>query len=115
MSFGKKLKELRKTRELTQAELAEGLKVSKGLISLYETDTRKPSYEMLETVADYFNVNLGYLMDDTPNDDDEIWAMREELLRRPELKVLFDLSSKASKKDVERTIRIIEALGDEDK
>ena len=52
---------LRKRDRLSQQELAEKLGVSKSLISMYENDSRKPSFEMLESIADFFNVNLATL------------------------------------------------------
>ena len=39
---------------------------------------------------------------------DEVWEMREKLQQRPELKVLFDMSSKATKEDVEKAIQMME-------
>ena len=59
MEFRQILKDLRKLKGLSQVELAEGLHVSKSLIGAYETGDRKPSYEALENIADYFNVDIG--------------------------------------------------------
>lgn len=59
--FSENLKRLRKQRELTQDKLAEDLNLSKSTISMYENGNRIPSLEMLETLADYFNVTLSSL------------------------------------------------------
>lgn len=64
MDFAKKLKELRTRRGLTQDELAKDLQLVKSSISMYESGKRKPSFEVLEAVADYFNVNLDMLYGD---------------------------------------------------
>ena len=61
MKFEENLKKLRSLRGISQATLAEALNVSTGLIGMYEAGKRKPSYEMLETIADYFNVSIDYL------------------------------------------------------
>ncbi len=61
MDFAKRLKELRVSRGLTQDDLARELNLVKSSISMYETGKRKPSFEVLEAVADYFNVNLDTL------------------------------------------------------
>lgn len=60
--FPNTLKELRARKGITQAELAEALGVGKSTISMYEVGAREPDFEMLEAIADYFNVNLTYLV-----------------------------------------------------
>ena len=52
---------VRKEANLTQEQLAEKLGVAKSTISMYENGKRKPSFEALEALADFFNVNLGVL------------------------------------------------------
>lgn len=67
MKFSSKLKALRESRNLTQAELAERLEVSKSTISMYELGNREPDFEMLEAIADTFNVRMSDLIDkETP-------------------------------------------------
>lgn len=61
MSFGQTLYNLRTSRDITQAELANYLKISKSLISMYERNQRKPSFEILEGIADFFNVDMNTL------------------------------------------------------
>ena len=61
MNFAKRLKDLRISRGLTQDDLARELNLVKSSISMYENGKRKPSFEVLEAVADYFNVNLDSL------------------------------------------------------
>ena len=61
-TFSERIKSLRLSKNKTQAELAEYLKVSKSIISMYERGERVPGYEMQEALADYFNVDLDYLM-----------------------------------------------------
>lgn len=65
MTFGERLRELRLARNLTQAELARQLYVSPSIISMYEKDQRKPSFEQEEILADYFNVDLNFLRGNT--------------------------------------------------
>ena len=61
-SFAKRLKELRKSLGLTQAELAKFLSSSASTIGMYEQGRRTPPYEGLEEIADFFNVDMDYLM-----------------------------------------------------
>lgn len=57
-----RLKQLRICRHLTQQQLADNLGVAKSTISLYESGQRRPSYEQLEAIGDYFNVDTNYLL-----------------------------------------------------
>ena len=52
---------LRKEYNLTQEQLANKIGIAKSTISMYENGKRKPSFEALEALADFFNVNLGVL------------------------------------------------------
>lgn len=66
MDFAKRLKELRVSRGLTQDDLARELNLVKSSISMYENGKRKPSFEVLEAIADYFNVNMDTLYSSAP-------------------------------------------------
>lgn len=56
------LKSLRNTQGLTQEELAKQLKISRSTIGMYENGSREPDFETLELIADYFNVDIDYLL-----------------------------------------------------
>lgn len=60
--FGERLRQLRTERELSQMELAKQLKTSKSSVNMYERCEREPSLEMLEKIADFFNVDLDFLL-----------------------------------------------------
>ncbi len=64
------LKELRKKRKLTQADLAEVIGVSQVTMGRYETGEREMPYETLFQLADYFGVTI------------------DEILGRPPMKVV---------------------------
>lgn len=61
MTFGERLRELRVARHMTQADLARLLYISPSIVSMYEKDKRKPSFEQEEILADFFNVDLSFL------------------------------------------------------
>ena len=61
-AFSNMFSYLRKREGLSQAELADKLGVAKSTISMYERDERKPSFEMLEIIADFFNINMDTLV-----------------------------------------------------
>ena len=60
--FASRLRELRQSKGLSQSALSECLKVSKSSINMYERGEREPSFETLETIADFFNCDLDYLL-----------------------------------------------------
>ena len=57
-----RLKELRKSRNISQLKLAIDLNMNQNSISRYETMEREADYETLIKFADYFNVSLDYLL-----------------------------------------------------
>lgn len=67
--FKDRLKLLRKEKGLSQQELSNQLRpltddgkgCSKSAINMYEQGLRKPKIETLETIADYFNVDMAFL------------------------------------------------------
>ncbi len=67
--FSENLKILRKSKKLSQEKLADELKVSRSLIGMWESGQRKPSYETLELLADYFNIRLDDLSGRNINKD----------------------------------------------
>lgn len=62
MNFRTRLKQLRNEKKINQRELAKFLKVAPSTISMYESGQREPNFEVLESLADFFNVDLNYLL-----------------------------------------------------
>lgn len=58
--IGQKIKILRKTRGLTQQQLADKLKVKRATISNYEIGRRSPHIKELESIAAALGVGLDY-------------------------------------------------------
>ena len=56
------LKIIRTKHNLTQQELAIKLGVSREAISLYESNRRDPSLDMLRKLSSFFNVSIDYLI-----------------------------------------------------
>lgn len=61
----KTIRGLRLENHITQEELAKKVGVSTSMIGMYETGARKPSYEVLLKIADYFRVTTDYLLGKT--------------------------------------------------
>ena len=62
IQFNKRLKFLREDSGLSQSELAKLIQISKSSINMYERGEREPKFETLEIIADYFNVDMDYLL-----------------------------------------------------
>lgn len=60
--FGKRLKLLRTNLKLTQKQLGEYLNLSQRAISSYENGLRFPDEQILNLIANYFNVSVDYLL-----------------------------------------------------
>ena len=60
--IGRRIKELRTEKGLTQQELAEILNVSSMSISFYENEQRKPDSDFIISVSKYFGVSTDYLL-----------------------------------------------------
>ncbi len=62
VDLGKRLKDLRKSKGLTQQQVADRVWVTKAMISSYELSARSPSYEVLIKLAKLFGVTTDYLL-----------------------------------------------------
>lgn len=62
MEFHEKLQELRKSRGMTQEELAEALYVSRTAISKWESGRGYPSIDSLKEISRYFSVTIDALL-----------------------------------------------------
>ena len=62
-----RLKELRRSRGISQLKLAMDLSMNQNSISRYESGAREADYATLIKFADYFNVSIDYLLERTDN------------------------------------------------
>ncbi|MFQ9545729.1 MAG: helix-turn-helix domain-containing protein [Clostridium sp.] len=61
-TFSERLKSLRKKFKLTQKQLAEKFYLDDSSISKYENGKALPENELLQNLADFFNVSVDYLL-----------------------------------------------------
>ena len=62
VQFSDRLRALRTGRGLSQMDFAKQIRISKSSVNMYERGEREPSFETLEAIADYFNVDMDYLL-----------------------------------------------------
>lgn len=114
MEFRNRLKELRSQKGLSQVALAEKLQVSKSIIGAYETGDRKPSYEILELLADFFNVSIDYL---TGKENASMYYINpeaallvQEVSESPKLKTLVSAAKELNEKGQDKLIEHAQLL-----
>lgn len=59
---GKIIRELRLEKDITQSELSNYLGLTPKMVSFYELGERFPPYDIINKLADYFNVSTDYLL-----------------------------------------------------
>lgn len=92
VDFGRKLKQLRLEANLTQADLAKRLNITKSVVSYYELQERSPSPEVLIKLTKIFHVTADYLLgidhnklidvSDLSEDDMHLLLLTIETLRK---------------------------------
>ena len=86
--FGEILRNLRKERGMSQAELAAVLGISKSTVGMYEQSKRNPhSDDLLMSIARYFGVTIDYLKGYSPDtsslDFDKLGLSRVKIKKFP--------------------------------
>lgn len=121
-NFQNVFKELRISSGMTQIETAEKLGISRSTIGMYETGAREPDFETLEKIADFFHVNVDYLLGRVGQAatlsengsqyylNDDARDMAQFLFKNPEYKVLFDASRKVKKEDIDFVKQMIDRV-----
>ena len=61
-NFANVFKQLRKDRNYNQVSIAKALGISRSAVGMYESGQRVPAPEDLEKIADFFNVDMDFLM-----------------------------------------------------
>ena len=73
VDFGRKLRELRETKTLTQKQVADRIGVTASVVSAYENGIRMPSYSALVKLTTIYGVSSDYLLgiSDSPARDSQ--------------------------------------------
>lgn len=113
MDFKDRLKDLRKAKGLSQVALAEKLGLSKSTVGAYETGDITPSVEALNTIADFFNVDMDFLLGKEEQSryflDYSIYNLANELSEDSDLMNLF-VKAKHDYRFRDRLLQIVELM-----
>lgn len=115
---------LRKKAGKTQETVASHLGVARNTYTRYETGERAPDFDTLKKLAEYYETTTSYLLGETddpapystaksPVYDNEALELMEEMHKRPELKVLFSTSRRATREDIELADQMLRRMARE--
>ncbi len=62
MTFGQKLKQLRKEKHFSQSDIADFLQVDQTTISVWELDKCEPNFKTLKTISVAFDISIDELL-----------------------------------------------------
>lgn len=113
--FKTRLRMLRESVGLTQEDLSKALGISRTRLASYEQGQREPNIELLEEIADYFNVDLDYLIGRSDSSSALLNGMDlDELIefihKSPEYKILLSKSQKLNKENLLLLIQMIDSM-----
>jgi transcriptional regulator with XRE-family HTH domain len=94
--YGHNIAALRIEKGLTQRQLATELNISSGALGMYETEKREPDIVTMQKFADYFNVDISYIITGKLSSDND-----------PLLERIRDLSQE-SREEIERITALLE-------
>ncbi len=89
IAIGEKIIQLRKQHQMSQAEFAKKVGVSRTIIGNYERNTNMPSVEILLSMANTFNVSIDYIIG-----EGQLSSYDKQVLRRIEEIELLDTETK---------------------
>ena len=106
-----KIDELCKLNNVSISSLCLATGISRSALSELKAGRNKSiSSDNLSKIADYFRVPTDYILGKMNQDNNELNEYLEILASREDLRMLFKLAKDASKDDVDKAVKIIEAL-----
>jgi|SRR5690554_1884225 transcriptional regulator with XRE-family HTH domain len=100
-TFGKKLRECRDSKGLSQKELAKLLNTSYSVIGKYERDEMTPSIDAAKKIAKLLDTTIGYLLSETE---------QENILKNPDMLKRLNEIDNMDKEDKNHILYAIDAL-----
>ena len=74
-----RIKQLRKKKGISQSELAELIGVKNNTVSTWERGTRKPDFEALNLLSNYFEVSFEYILGSSDKEEARVKPTQDEL------------------------------------
>ncbi len=102
--LGKRIQELRKQIGLTQAQLASKIEISHTQLTRYESKNIQPPADVLQRLANVFDVSIDYLVNG--NKSDKV----EQTLKDAELIKQFKQLDKMPEDEKKSILKVLNAL-----
>lgn len=119
-TINKRIKQLRKEKDITQEQFGKIFGIVKSTVSLYESGKSTPDDDMKRKIAKYFDVSLDYLMgnsdirnpykDNEGDFTEEELKILEQIKTDPEISILFHDLKSAPKKKIKQLIETWEFI-----
>ncbi len=110
MTQGEYIQKARTDAGLTMEELAQAIGTTKQTIYKYESDivTNIPM-DKIKAMANVLNVSPTQLLgwEESPEQDEDIMALREQLRRSPETRMLFDVTKHATPEQIKAVAEML--------
>lgn len=107
--FAKNLRYYMARKGVTQKDICRDLGFSSAIMSFWCTGKKYPRVDNMQMLADYFGILKSDLTEEK-NTQSELDEYLEALRSRPEMRMLFSLTKDATKEDVEKAVKVIEAV-----
>ena len=120
---------LMQERGVTPYKVSRETGIAQSTLSDWKRGVSTPKADKMKTLAEYFGVSVDVLLgrkkvqdpsvivmderDTVIRLDEDTLELIEELRTRPEMKMMFSATRKATREDILKAIRIIEVLRDE--
>lgn len=105
------MRKIRKQRNMTMRELGAAVGVSESSISLYETGKNEPDIQTISKIADVLGVSIDTLLGHEESvPEDEVMALRDQLRRDPNTRLLFDAARNANPEHIRAAAEMLKAL-----
>lgn len=99
------IRTMRRSRDMTQADLAKAIGQSPSSITMYETGRREPDLETFEALADVFNVPMSSLV--SPDEDISLTNVHP---KNDDIRLLIRGLNKLTPAQVEQATNVFRAM-----
>jgi len=103
MKLGEKIKQLRKSKSISQEDLASMLKINRNYLSRIETGKSEPTSSILKNIAEIFGIDLNSLLD----------IIDDENKNADKIRYIVDNCKHLHEKDLDFIVRIMSIMREE--
>ena len=108
--IGLRIRTMRQSRKMTQADLAYAINQSPSSITMYETGRRCPNFETLEALADVFNVPLASIVTDYERLEMNLQLFNEYPAHDPQIHAVVELMESMNYDQKQQVVAIVRAF-----